>query len=330
MKGLCILLIVAFHIDNAIFPDRLNLMLQSFRIPLYYFLSGIFFKQYDGVFDFARRKVNNIIVPFIFFMLTTCCLYGVLITQCKAEWLGEWDWWSLLDPFLRRYYHYNTPLWFLISLFEVNIIYYLLQKLTKKRLIQYPIVIVLAYIAWRYKKLPIFFNPSYIDTALMAMPYFILGHEIKDLGLLPKSKKWDKWGLLALVPIAVVLYFTSHRIGLLVQCEPLHFHLLYTVPFLAVTGIFWACKNIGRKVPVITFIGRYSLVVLGTHIFLIKVCRHLIFMLSGTYATEQDVNNWLIYACVIGAELCVIPVMIRLFPKFTAQEELIPARRQQS
>lgn len=28
MKGFCILLIVAFHIDNDIFPLRINLMLQ--------------------------------------------------------------------------------------------------------------------------------------------------------------------------------------------------------------------------------------------------------------------------------------------------------------
>ncbi|MBR6489715.1 MAG: acyltransferase family protein, partial [Muribaculaceae bacterium] len=69
MKGLCIILVVAFHISTTAFGDRANFMLQQFRIPMYFFLSGLFFKLYDGFFDFARRKINNIIIPLIFFLL---------------------------------------------------------------------------------------------------------------------------------------------------------------------------------------------------------------------------------------------------------------------
>ncbi|MGN0230071.1 MAG: acyltransferase family protein, partial [Muribaculaceae bacterium] len=70
MKGICIILIVAFHVDSDnMFPRQVNSMLQSFRIPMYYFLSGIFFKTYNGFLDFVRRKTNNIIIPLLFFTL---------------------------------------------------------------------------------------------------------------------------------------------------------------------------------------------------------------------------------------------------------------------
>jgi hypothetical protein len=61
-----------YHIDHDFFnylAPNLNNALQAFRLPMYYFISGIFFKLYDGYADFTRRKVNNILVPFVFFIV---------------------------------------------------------------------------------------------------------------------------------------------------------------------------------------------------------------------------------------------------------------------
>lgn len=321
MKGFCILLIVAFHIDNDIFPLRINLMLQSFRIPMYYFLSGMFFKQYDGFVDFVRRKTNNIIVPYVFFMLLTCVVHCVMWYAFSASWMGEWEWSSFADPVMRRYYHYNTPLWFLISLFEVNVLYYVLLQICPKRLGRYALIMLLAFVAWYFRKFPIFNNPMFLDTALMAMPYFVLGSEVKSAGFIAKNKKWDKWGLLVIVPLLVLLYFVSSKINLLIQSEP-KFYRLYVVPFVAILGLFWFSKNM-PKLPVITFIGRYSIVVLGTHILMIKFMMRLAEMVSSVMFNGAEVNNWVVYAMVVGSEMVLIPIMIHLFPKFTAQEELI-------
>ena len=65
------MLIVMYHIDHEFFnylAPHLNDALQAFRLPMYYFISGIFFKLYSGYADFTRRKVNNILVPFVFFV----------------------------------------------------------------------------------------------------------------------------------------------------------------------------------------------------------------------------------------------------------------------
>ena len=123
MKGLCIILVVAFHIDTTAFGVPYGYMLQQFRIPMYFFLSGLFFKLYDGFFDFARKKINNIIVPLILFLIIGAIYYfcrnliGSHFSVAKALELMP------LNPIKN-----NTPTWFLVVLFEVNIIYYLLQK----------------------------------------------------------------------------------------------------------------------------------------------------------------------------------------------------------
>lgn len=325
MKGFCILLIVAFHIDNDIFPLRVNMMLQSFRIPMYYFLSGMFFKRYDGFIDFVRRKTNNILVPYVFFMLLTCAVHCIMWYAFEAVWFGKWEWSSLADPFMRRYYHYNTPLWFLISLFEVNVIYYVLLMACPKRAGRYAVIALLAFVAWYFKKQPIFNNPLFLDTALMAMPYFVLGSEIKSAGLINKNVRLDRWGWVVIVPLLMLLYKVSPKINLLIQCEP-HFFKLYAVPFVAILGLFWFSKNM-PKIPIVTYIGRYSIVVLGTHIMLISFAKHLLEICASGFLGTGVCFNWCVFAVVVAMEMCLIPVMINLVPKFTAQEELIRAKK---
>ena len=65
MKGLCILLIVMGHVEgfsyDSIMPG-LNYALKSFRIPMYFFLSGLFFKTYGEFSEFLRKKVNNLYI----------------------------------------------------------------------------------------------------------------------------------------------------------------------------------------------------------------------------------------------------------------------------
>lgn len=58
MKGILIILLVAFHINPEIFGDISGFLMMGF-----FFLSGLFFKIYNGFNDFLRRKINNLIVP---------------------------------------------------------------------------------------------------------------------------------------------------------------------------------------------------------------------------------------------------------------------------
>ena len=136
MKCLCIMLIVMYHIDHEFFnylASNLNNALQAFRLPMYYFISGIFFKLYGGFADFTRRKVNNILVPFVFFVVLA---YGLRLVEFGARYLIgaqpiDINPSILIEPFYMRSWLLTSPLWFLLSLFWVNIIFYALQRLIK-------------------------------------------------------------------------------------------------------------------------------------------------------------------------------------------------------
>ena len=73
-KGICILLVVVDHISNEGYFSAgdypLNEIFEQMRMPLYFILSGLFFKDYaGGIKEFLLRKVNKILVPYLFFIL---------------------------------------------------------------------------------------------------------------------------------------------------------------------------------------------------------------------------------------------------------------------
>lgn len=75
-KGICILLVVWLHVDVDTPRD---IYLSAIRMPLFFFLSGMFFKEYDGFLTFLKKKTNKLLIPFVFFYLTTSVLIPIIL-----------------------------------------------------------------------------------------------------------------------------------------------------------------------------------------------------------------------------------------------------------
>ena len=62
-KGFCILLVVINHVAIATqIGSSLELQAGSFKMPLYFILSGLFFKQYENFGGFLKRKTNKLFI----------------------------------------------------------------------------------------------------------------------------------------------------------------------------------------------------------------------------------------------------------------------------
>ena len=54
-KGVCILLVIMMHTDvNVDFPG-----LRGMRMPLYFILSGLFFKDYGGSVSYTHLRAHE-------------------------------------------------------------------------------------------------------------------------------------------------------------------------------------------------------------------------------------------------------------------------------
>ena len=64
-KGICILLVVYSHVYMGDHPAFLHFQ-DYFRMPLYFLLSGLFFKTYNNFHNFFIKKTNKLLIPFVF------------------------------------------------------------------------------------------------------------------------------------------------------------------------------------------------------------------------------------------------------------------------
>ena len=135
-KGFCIILVVLFHCDIYFYHIgyEFNTMVgNTFRMPLYYFLSGLFFKPYNGFFNFAIRKANKLLIPFFFFYFCTGVIVPFILQELNVDMgiKSVIGWHSFIDFYNEKFT--NIPLWFLLSLFETNIIFYFCLIFSKKQ-----------------------------------------------------------------------------------------------------------------------------------------------------------------------------------------------------
>ena len=260
--------------------------------------------------------MNNILVPFVFFIVLNFvmkCVEALLRHIIGADPI-EVNPVILVEPFYLRTWLWTTPLWFLLSLFWVNILFYAIQRYIKPlwALLLVTIALSVAGYELAVHKIQL---PLMMDTSLVALPYFVLGWGMKRLGVLSPSR-WDRWGLLALVLVMIPIYYCSDYLNLHFQIQPVYWKL-YALPFMAILALFWACKPLPH-VPVMCHYGRYSLIILGTHPLFFLPLRSVCILRLGM---EPGVALTLtVFTLTMLLEWPLIWLLKTYFPRFTAQK----------
>lgn len=249
-KGLCMLLVIWNHTRDPFRQLHLvpfewfTQMGFYFRMPLYFFLSGLFFKTYDGFVAFLKKKTNKLLIPF-----TTFTLLSLLL---QVEWF--------------------TPVWFLLSLFYCNVIFYFLHIIGKGRWwIIYPLAIAIGVLGYHLQSLPIWLR---LGCALTSMPFFVAGHALRNYTSFLKSKANYIIDILIVGVCIYVLYKTCHIYhGWLAYSQNRYddpIWAIYLGGFVGTAAVMLIARTV-KWLPVISYIGRYSIIVLITHFFWVKM-----------------------------------------------------------
>lgn len=316
-KGLCISLVVLFHIDQQIDASytetHIEKALSYFRMPLYYFLSGIFFKNYSGFLDFTIRKTNKLLIPYAFFFLIsylTGMLCHFLGFYEKGIVLEPFKWNLIFEIFTGGSISYNAPIWFLLSLFEINILFYALHRIINNKkfllLVSLLIGIIFSYTI-TLNKLPYF-----IGYTLKYIPFFAIGFTIKDIIINHNQRLSPKYILIPFSCLTLIYGITYIPI----YNSPLVSYIAGAIGI----AMIMLTANILTKLPVFSYIGRYSIIVLGFHTFLVRPLKFVFSFLP----LKPFFLYLIIFICVIVLmRFLIIPASLKLFPSLTAQKDLI-------
>lgn len=321
-KGICIALVVFNHVFlllpdfKEVCPSVVYYFFNSFRMPLYFFLSGLFFKTYGSFGNFATKKTNKLIIPFLFFYLVSCGFRAAETSMLQPGQdipvLGY-----VLDFYQNHCQAVNGPLWFLLCLFEVNIIFFVLYTLCRNRL-QLGVCSALCGIlglSFSYWGIDL---PVTVDTAFTCTPFYFAGHYVRHHTGLLYTSPVDNHLLLSagvcslpsLLIARYVMYYTN----------TFYKTAYFTAHLCGIAGslmILLLSKWMG-KIPVVTYWGRYSIIILCTHIIILNILTDTLF--SGTLTMLSIITLFLTLMLI---ETLLIPVFVKYLPYVTAQKDLL-------
>lgn len=311
MKGICILLVIANHLDHLDLPILSCTCFSLFRMPLYYFLSGIFFSRYDGFRTFIIKKTNNLIIPYLFFSIMT--LIAIL-----AFYIHKNN--TIQEAFFESEPFHNAPIWFLVSLFEVGILMYLIAGI-KQIIIQVIIVIVLSLFGYYFSKMRLLL-PLYFNTALCGIVFYYAGYLLRKCNVLDdNSHLCTKLILFLACFILISIWILPGKRLNLSICEiPFAYHWFVLAGLSGTLSLFYISMII-KNISIINYLGRFSVIVLGVHWYFVKSWKYMIQI--PTDVLPKWFFLYLIYIFTILASLVSIAVLKKYFPWFTAQKPLI-------
>ena len=185
LKGIAILWLVVYHFHAVGW-------LRS-PVPVFFFLSGLFFSEGKSYSSFLAKKAKALLVPLLFFFAL-----GVAAAFVKSVLQGEaysfpslW----LFATMIPADAPVTNPLgvgaiWFLLSLFEVYAIYYLLRKVSTNRwwlwMVSVLLFLLSAVVMQRYAIGSMF----YLFYTCGFVIYFVAANMLKEKVLYSKMPSW--------------------------------------------------------------------------------------------------------------------------------------------
>ena len=322
-KGICISLVVLLHVFGDISGDIIQIM-YLFHMPLFFVLSGFFFKTYDGLIPLVKKKTNTLIIPFfftfVFIVLPTTILLnkfsGRTTTLSNLFYGGE----GKLNLGI------DGAIWFLLCLFAVNIYFYLILLLTKRNVVGITILSIICGISGYMLSQSNVVLPMWMDSALTAMPYFLLGYLLRRYSnvLYGSFNRKDMiYAILSLVALISVYMFDKLQGNSQIIYGDNTFNIHFLPLFIGgASGTYFVLMiaKYFNHLPIFSYIGRYSIVVLLTHLLFLFAFRNILFQLA--IPQKGMLLNLLVFVLIILLSVPTIRFCIKYLPYWFAQKDI--------
>ncbi len=330
-KGLCILLVVSWHIDGGRLlysNDNILNFFSAFRMPLYYTLSGIFISIRGEYFHFFQKKINKLIIPLIFFITITNLVFWIgkdLLGGTEKDWFrGDFEWMSPLifftgipffpDGSASESGFNNYALWFLPSLFNAYMIYMLIDRVTSNHFYKKVIsIIAIAIIGCILDRKGIYL-PFFLISSMRALPFLLIGELLRKKTSLLVANKFDKYNILFSIGCFLSLLISI----LLISVNDDYLIQYYFNGVIGTVGILLFAK-VFVYIPIVSYIGRYSIIMLGVHAPMIGFCKTIFFkVVSNLFLVDC-----LVFIVIVAFGMIAIKLLTTYLPWFVAQKDMI-------
>jgi acyltransferase len=300
--------------------NGLNQYLTTFRMPLFFMLSG-YFETSGSVRNTAATGFKRLLWPYAVFyflayawtLIETFLLhipyypnptsYEVLVKPLFGFILGIGD---------NTQYStiINGPLWFLMALFWVKLFFSLLSALSRgKPLFIYLAQVVVVLAAWLLRdcEYALWFS---IECALLATPFYVMGYFIKRHDLIEKLKSSGKmvFGIPIAFSLSLLLYRINGGISIANGVYGKNILLFYLAGACGSLMLILFTRSLPqRRVGLIEAVAQGTLVIVGLHLHLAYGLADILEKALNAPSLAFSNLQGLAFALVITAAL-IVPI----------------------
>ena len=274
-KGIGIILVVMGHNDFALISPFAHKLIYSFHMPMFFFMSGMFFKPDLPFLNFLQNRFRKLLKPFLFMILF---IYFTSISFSKVSIL-EASRRLLKATYGNGHYLDWVQLWFLPHLFVVSLFAYLFfHAIRQTRLSQLRwAILTITYVVGVFSITlfsPFEFNllgkdfivyglPFSLDLVLVSGFFFLVAYELNRTRYASLLESPLTLFMSGLTLIFLVWYFPSKIDFNIRQFDSLPINTVEAL--LGILFILAISKQIGRiggLSSVFRYIGQASLIIL--------------------------------------------------------------------
>lgn len=287
-KGIGMLLVILGHFMN---DNTLVNAIYIFHIPLFFIISGYLFSVNKDNKTFLESKLRGLVLPY--FSLGIPIIAAQMIFG-KEEFLQD----GVINYIVQQKY---TTMWFLACLVIVNILAFILLKISSKN----RVILILAfllylggyvftYILGKEANLP--WN---INTACVACLYFMVGYVLKKINFISKVIAYGRGLGICIFIIGIILgefaLRLTGRYDMFYNQYGL-FGVSVVAALFCTIGLINLVQN--KHIPIIGYIGRNSMIYFAFHQMIFKQIFKILF------------PSWNLFCQMISMVLTVICITI--------------------
>ncbi len=264
LRGFGIILITVGHLGCF---ELLERYIYSFHVPLFFFISGYLYnRSAKPIKNFIKRKTFTILVPFLVWTLMSTLVNVIMSYDIKLLMLKMVTYNGLLT--------WNSPLWFLLVLYFVEIIFAVLDRLNNKTNFKFIVLFVSVVLFFIFGEMMLTFK---LNLVPLAMIFYSMGNimrtslEKKPLNL----KHWQK--VVMLVILLCVSFVFSAVLNVRIKYTHAifgniaHFLIAATAAILFYYIIFKNVNTLGSS-KMLIYLGNNSLFIMCTQYWVFRVC----------------------------------------------------------
>lgn len=322
LRGFTMLWVVCLHLELSIG------IANDFRMPILFFISGIFFKIKPFP-EFFVRKTNMIFIPLLFFWMLTwiCAIVKDELIPVRFQ-LRQVDWESVFSLFSKYSYMEINVLWFLMVLYVMNLFYYLPVKFFARKYYVLSISIIL-YLATGYidskVQIPMFTLWRFLTYQL----FFVLGiyygrQLLKWIAAATPGRQYIVGGIcLTVFVVCQIIDWDSPPFDMIPK--RIHNFMPSVALIVMLFGLFNKLERFGLM-AFFRFFGANSLTIYASHIIILNYI--LLVFIDPIVKRYFDVDayptlyGWVQFFLICGIGYIFIRFFNRYLPQFVGKKDL--------